>query len=31
MLEATVLWRRNEKPDCYDPDYISPEVGKNSM
>lgn len=26
MLEATVQWRRTEKPECYDPDYISPEV-----
>jgi hypothetical protein len=26
MLDATIQWRRAEKPDLYDPEYISPEV-----
>ncbi|KAI8578866.1 hypothetical protein K450DRAFT_244883 [Umbelopsis ramanniana AG] len=31
MLEATVQWRRTEKPECYDPEYISPEAETGKM
>ncbi|KAG2179980.1 hypothetical protein INT43_003767 [Umbelopsis isabellina] len=31
MLDATIQWRRAEKPDLYDPDYISPEAETGKM
>lgn len=27
MLENTIKWRREYRPDQLDPDYIRPEVG----